>query len=63
MMASQLKPDLIVSDINLGDASGLELCERIKQVEGLANVPVIFLSGAQIPDVVKRSRAAGGRCS
>ncbi len=60
MMARQLMPDLIVSDINLGNASGLELCEEIKKVDGLADVPVIFLSGAQIPDVVKRSRAAGG---
>ncbi len=60
MMARQLLPDLIISDINLGAASGLELCETIKKIEGLANTPVIFLSGAQIPDVVKRSRAAGG---
>ncbi len=58
MMASQLKPDLIVSDINLGDASGLELCEEIKRVDGLANVPVIFLSGA---DTRRRQAISRGR--
>lgn len=60
MMARELLPDLIISDINLGNASGLELCGQLKQIGGLADTPVIFLSGAQIPDVVKRSHAAGG---
>ena len=60
MMARELKPDLIISDINLGNSSGLELCGQLKQIEGLAHTPVIFLSGAQIPDIVKRSHAAGG---
>ena len=60
MMARQFLPDLVISDINLGAASGLEICAELKQIEGLANVPVIFLSGAQIPDVVKRAHAAGG---
>lgn len=60
MLARELQPDLIISDINLGNASGLELCGRIKQIAGLAHTPVIFLSGAQIPDIVKRSHAAGG---
>ncbi|HEV7221234.1 MAG TPA: response regulator [Pirellulales bacterium] len=60
MMARQILPDLVISDINLGAASGLEICAELKQIEGLANMPVIFLSGAQIPDVVKRAHAAGG---
>lgn len=60
MMARQLRPDLIVSDINLGNSSGLELCAQLRHIDGLADTPVIFLSGAQIPDVVKRSHAAGG---
>ena len=53
-------PDLIISDINLQGRSGLELCEQIKQDEALANVPIMFLSGAQIPDVIRRSHAVGG---
>lgn len=60
MLARELQPDLIISDINLGNASGLELCGRIRQIEGLTHTPVIFLSGAQIPDIVKRSHVAGG---
>ena len=52
--------DLIISDINLGNASGLELCQRIHEQENSNETPVIFLSGAQIPDIIRRSRSAGG---
>ncbi len=52
--------DLIISDINLGTASGLELCQRIHELENANETPVIFLSGAQIPDIIRRSRSAGG---
>src|SRR5262245_50269508 len=53
-------PDLIISDIDLAGTSGLELVHELRQCEGMQEVPVIFLSGAQIPDVVRRSRSAGG---
>ena len=52
--------DLIISDINLGVASGLELCQQIHELENANETPVIFLSGAQIPDIIRRSRTAGG---
>ena len=52
--------DLIISDINLGTACGLELCQRIHELENANDTPVIFLSGAQIPDIIRRSRLAGG---
>jgi CheY-like chemotaxis protein len=58
--ARSRSPDLIVSDINLGGVSGLELCERIKEDPTLKHVPVMFLSGAQIPDIIRRSHAVGG---
>ena len=58
--AKQNPPDLIISDINLGGESGLALCESFKTVEELAEIPVLFLSGAQIPDIIRRSHEAGG---
>jgi DNA-binding response OmpR family regulator len=60
VMAMSITPDLIISDINIGGHSGLELCEQLKQQAGLSEVPVMFLSGAQIPDIIRRSHAAGG---
>lgn len=53
-------PDLILSDINLNGVSGLELCQQIKQDPSLALVPVMFLSGAQTPDIIRRSNGVGG---
>lgn len=53
-------PDLILSDINLGGHSGLEMCEKIQRQENAKDVPVMFLSGAQIPDIIRRSHEAGG---
>lgn len=54
------QPDLIISDINLEGHSGLEMCERIKENEAMKDVPIMFLSGAQIPDIIRRSHAVGG---
>lgn len=58
--AKTATPDLIVSDINLAGHSGLEMCERLKEEPALKDVPVMFLSGAQIPDIIRRSHAVGG---
>ncbi|MCL2622691.1 MAG: response regulator [Planctomycetaceae bacterium] len=52
--------DLIISDINLGSICGLELCQQIHELETAYETPVIFLSGAQIPDIIRRSHSAGG---
>lgn len=56
----QRTPELVICDINLGGESGLDLCEYIQCLPGMADVPVMFLSGAQAPDVIRRSHAAGG---
>lgn len=53
-------PDLILSDINLNGYSGLQMCEELKKQSHLREVPVMFLSGAQIPDIIRRSHAVGG---
>jgi CheY-like chemotaxis protein len=56
----QAIPDLVISDINLAGHSGLQLCQRLKREEGLSDVPFMFLSGAQVPDIIRRSHEAGG---
>ena len=52
-------PDLIIADVNLQGASGIQLCDRIRQRDGLGEVPVMFLSAAQGPDIIRRSYATG----
>ena len=53
-------PDLIISDVNLAGHSGLTLCEQLKHQFGLVDVPLMFLSAAQSPDIIRRSHADGG---
>lgn len=53
-------PDLILCDVNLQGESGLELCEQITRLPGREEVPVMFLSGAQLPDIIRRSFVSGG---
>jgi DNA-binding response OmpR family regulator len=38
------RPDLIILDIMLPDADGLEICKGIRSIPELAHIPVIFLT-------------------
>ena len=58
--ARRVTPDLIIADVNLGGESGVQLCERIRREERLLDGPVMFLSAAQIPDIIRRAHEAGG---
>ncbi len=56
----QQTPDLIIADIDLGRENGLQLCEEIRAMPEAADVPILFLSGADIQDVVERAHQVGG---
>lgn len=53
--AEMILPDLILCDINLRGANGVETCRHIQRNPLLADVPLMFLSSAQIPDIIRRS--------
>jgi DNA-binding response OmpR family regulator len=58
--AKKRSPDLILLDINMPEMNGYEVCERLKSVNGLASIPVIFLSAlGETEDKVKAFRAGG----
>ena len=57
--AQTAPPALILCDANLHGESGWTTCQQIKQQPGLEDVPVMFLSGTQLPDVIRRHHAAG----
>lgn len=52
-------PNIVLLDIELPDATGFELCERIADDPETFQIPVIFVSGVERNDVLKRARAAG----
>lgn len=58
--ASSLPLDLILSDVNLRGASGLELCRAIQKECGLYDVPLMFMSATQTPDIIRRAHDMGG---
>ena len=58
--ARSTAPDLIICDTSLDGHSGLWLCQQIKQDDALRNVPVMFLSDGQSPDVIRRTHDIGG---
>jgi DNA-binding response OmpR family regulator len=57
--AQQVKPDLVLLDLHLPDADGLDICGQLADDPATATIPVIVLSGMEHPDIVRRSRAAG----
>lgn len=56
----QSPADLIVCDIDLGGENGLEIARELQEETMSFDTPLIFLSGAQIPDIVRRAHEAGG---
>jgi DNA-binding response OmpR family regulator len=58
--ARDQRPDLVLADVNLRGASGVEMCQRMRENAVLAGVPVMFLSAAQTPDIIRRSDGSHG---
>ncbi len=53
-------PDLILMDIDLGGADGGDICKNLKQIKENKEIPIILLSGYNMPDkYVKDSKAQG----
>jgi DNA-binding response OmpR family regulator len=60
-MALSERPDVIVLDLGLPDGDGIKLCSRLADQPETANTPIIIISGTTEKDIVRRSRASGGK--
>ncbi|HRF02373.1 MAG TPA: response regulator [Pirellulaceae bacterium] len=58
--AERISLDLVISDVNLEGQSGIDLAHRIQQTPLNRDVPLMFVSAVQLPDVVRRTHDAGG---
>src|SRR5579884_2747418 len=47
-LVSELKPELVVLDVNLPDLNGIEVCQRVKQNPQTAGVIVVHLTASRI---------------
>ena len=60
MKAARTQPlDLILCDVQLGKESGLDLCRDLRTIPGCDDIPVMFASNSQLPDVIRRSSEMG----
>ncbi|MHA7881293.1 MAG: ATP-binding protein [Saccharospirillum sp.] len=58
-LAEQIRPDLILLDINLPDMSGYEALEILKRHQFLHSVPVIAVTANAMPSDIERGWSAG----
>ena len=51
-LAARIRPSLLVSDVNMPEMSGYELCRQIKANPDLCHIPVILVTNLSDPDDV-----------
>lgn len=54
-------PDLILLDVDLPDASGIDMLRQLKAHGTLSGVPVVMLTGRSEKEIIVQSMAAGAR--
>lgn len=57
-LAEELRPDLILMDMNMPDVDGIEATRRIK-AGPCWETPIVALTALAMPDEIERSLAAG----
>lgn len=58
-LAREKSLDLLIADTRLSDSTGIELIETIRQLDDHADLPVVFVTANQSPDVIRRSHEMG----
>ncbi len=59
-LARSLSLDLIICDVSIQRESGLELCRELRLENNNSDAPLLFVSGNQAPDIIRRTHDAGG---
>jgi DNA-binding NarL/FixJ family response regulator len=59
-IVDQITPDIVLLDAVMPGMDGFETCRRLKRDAGLANVPVIFMTGLAETEHIVRGLDAGG---
>ncbi|MDX1662051.1 MAG: response regulator [Gemmatimonadota bacterium] len=55
--ASARAPDGVLLDVVLPDADGVELLDRLRGIEGMEEVPIVFLTGKASTETARLERA------
>jgi len=57
--ATKLKPDLVLLDVVMPEMDGFETLQALKRIEGLEDVPVMFITGLRDSDHEKKGLLMG----
>ncbi len=52
------KPDLILSDVMMGEIDGFEFIRLVKEIDALRDIPFVFLTA--LADVIDKNKGIGG---
>jgi CheY-like chemotaxis protein len=58
-LAPKVKPDLIMMDVRMPRMTGYEACRHIKALDGMQDIPVVFLSAKGQDEEVQNGLEAG----
>ena len=58
-MAREYQPDIILLDLSLPDISGFEVLSQLRQTNGCETIPVIAVSGDNLPEDIQIGMQAG----
>jgi DNA-binding response OmpR family regulator len=58
-IARQIQPDAIISDLVMGEMSGIDFCKAVKESPALSHIPFILITGSATPES-KMSRIENG---
>ncbi len=58
-LAQRWQPALLVVDLHLPDANGLELLSRLRRAAGRADLPAYLCTADDAPERVREAKAAG----
>ncbi len=59
LKTQEVKPDLILMDVRMPRMTGYEACKKLKEIEELRRIPVIFLSAKGQESEVQAGLEAG----
>jgi two-component system chemotaxis response regulator CheY len=57
--ARSLNLDLIICEVDVDEGRGAELCQELRAEYGCEDVPVLFVSSGQAPEIIRRKHDVG----
>ena len=58
-LESGFKPDMIITDLNMGEIDGIELIRRVRKMPGLQFLPIVLLTTESQQEKRAEAKAAG----